>query len=213
MRHDGGVRTADLYALQLDLECKRILSSGRVGRVPCPNPDELALIAVVRFLDGSGEWVRLREDATAEVAAAVAHLRADDFLTGEATLALDGNRLQRRFVGRTGVFTERPDPAEFRAAERTATGWVVRVDGEIAARATSARINDRAAEIGCETLAPFRRRGLARQACAAWADEVLASDRVGFYSYDFSNAASAGLAASLAVAPRFDVGAFDLSDP
>ena len=83
-------------------------------------------------------------------------------------------------------------------------GWV-NVHGEVVSRAVSARENDRAAEVSCETIPAFRGRGYARQVCAAWASRVLKSGRVGFYSYDVDNAPSAALAASLAVAPQFDV--------
>jgi hypothetical protein len=205
------VRTADLYVLQLELECKRILRSGRLGRVPCDNPDELALVSVVRLLDGTGERIGLRADASAELEAALSDGRVDDLLRGTDAPVLGGARLVRRFAGCTGVFVERPDRAEFHLAERAANGWVVRVANEVVSRATSARANDRAAEVGCETLPSFRRGGLARQACAAWADDVLSSGRVGFYTYDFTNAASAALAASLGVAPRFEVAAFELA--
>lgn len=70
----------ELYRLQLEIECKRVLPSGRLGRVPCDDPDDLPLISAVRFLDGSGEWVRLREDADDELEALVDGLSLDDLI-------------------------------------------------------------------------------------------------------------------------------------
>jgi predicted GNAT family acetyltransferase len=90
-------------------------------------------------------------------------------------------------------------------------GWVVTVDGEVVSQAVSAHENARAAEVGCETVLAFRNHGYARH-FAAWASDVLESNRVAFYSYDFENTASAALAASLEVVPVFDVGAFDLDE-
>lgn len=203
---------SDLYGLQLEIECKRVLPSGRLGRVPCENPDDLPLISGVRFLDGSGESVRLREDADDELEELVDGLSLDD-LIGMSRPGHPGPlRLRRTFAGRTGVFVRAPGPDGFPLAEEDGDAWVVRVDEEIVSWAVSSRENDRAAELGCETLPAFRRRGYARQVCAAWARDVLASGRVGFYSYDFDNPASAALAASLGVAPQFDAGGFYLAE-
>jgi predicted GNAT family acetyltransferase len=82
--------------------------------------------------------------------------------------------------------------------------------GDVVARAFSARENSRAAELSVETTPAHRRRGFARQVAAAWAADVVSSDRIAFYSYDFANAASAALASSLRVTFEFDVGSFDV---
>jgi hypothetical protein len=111
--HDDGVRPVELYDLQLELECKRVLPSGRLGRIPCANPDDLALISIVRFLDGSGEFVRLRDDASAAVEVAVESLAVDDLFAGSGMPDVRGRRFSRRFCGRTGVFVMRPDLGEF----------------------------------------------------------------------------------------------------
>lgn len=202
----------DLYRLQLEIECKRVLPLGRLGRVPCDDPDDLPLISARRFLDGSGEWVRLREDADDELEELADGLSLDDLIGMSRPGHAPPPRLRRAFAGRTGVFVHAPGPDESPLAERDGDAWVVRVDGETVSWAVSSRENDRAAELGCETLPVFRRRGYARQVCAAWARDVLASGRVGFYSYDFDNPASAALAASLGVFLQFDVGAFDLAE-
>jgi hypothetical protein len=205
------MRGSELYELQLELECKRLLPSGRLEEFPCENPDGLALISAVRFLDGTGEAVRLRVDAGEDVAAIARRLSASELLDSPEPGASAGVSLKRHFSGRTGSFAATPDPREYVDALRRGSGWTVSIEGNVAARAFSARENARAAELSVETSPAFRRRGLARQAAAAWAAEVLSSGKVAFYSYDFTNEASAALAASLRVAFHFDAGSFDLS--
>ena len=205
------MRAAELYELQLELECKRLLSSGRLEEVPCDNPDGLALISAVRFLDGSGDAIRLRIDADAEVEAIVARLSVTDLLYAADPGAHAGVVLTRHFSGRTGIVGRQPDLGSFSAAEPDADAWVVKVNGVVAARAFSARENRRAAELSVETAPEYRRRGHGRQVAAAWADSVVSSGRIAFYSYDFANSASAALAQSLPVEPKFDAGSFDLA--
>lgn len=207
------MRAAELYELQLELECKRLLSSGRLEEVPCDNPDGLALISVVRFIDGSGEAIRLRVDADAEVAAIAGRLSVADLLEAGDPGASVGVDITRHFSGRTGIVGQRSDVGAFPAAEPDEDAWVVKVDGAVVARAFSARENSRAAELSVETAPGYRRQGHARQVAAAWANSIVSSGRIAFYSYDFANTASAALARSLRVEPKFDVGSFDLGPP
>lgn len=204
------MRAAELYEKQLELECKRLLSSGRLESFPCDNPDGLAMVSAVRFLDGTGEAIRLRVDAADDVELLARRLTVSDLLEAAEPGSTAGVVMRRNFSGRTGILDRVPDRSEFPDAEPGGGGWIVRIAGDVAARAFSARENSVAAELSVETTPGYRRRGFARQVAAAWAAGVVASDRVAFYSYDFSNTASAALAQSLDVRFQFDVGSFDL---
>ena len=97
-------------------------------------------------------------------------------------------------------------PGMWPDAELAGDRAVVRaMDGGEAAAAWSVRESAHAAECAVETREPYRRRGLARQVTAAWADHVLARGRVPFFSHLIENVASRGLATSLGAVPVFEV--------
>lgn len=79
-------------------------------------------------------------------------------------------------------------------------GWVAEVDGAPAALAFVAMTSDDDAEIGIETLPAFRRRGLARVACAALVEDLLATGRTPVWSCREDNVGSARLAEALGFA-------------
>jgi predicted GNAT family acetyltransferase len=83
--------------------------------------------------------------------------------------------------------------------------WVVKVGNQVVCRAMSVRQNEHSAEAYVETLPAYQRRGYGRQATAAWADDILKSGRVPFYSYHLANSASAALARSLSIEWYADV--------
>jgi hypothetical protein len=70
----------------------------------------------------------------------------------------------------------------------------VQVDGRIVALCHSARLGARDAEAGVETVEAHRQRGYAAAATAAWIRSVHDSGRTAFYSTDWENVASQGVA-------------------
>ena len=200
----------ELYAQQLELECKEILACGHLAEIPCDNPDGLAMVSVVRHLDGTPSAVRVREDVAARLDPVLAGHRPEELLHISDGADLGGYRVRRDFAGRTGVFPRRPQASEYPDVSGLREGWVIRREGRAVAWAVSARENDFAAELGCETVSDYRRQGLARQVCAAWAAAVLDAGKTAFYSHQFDNHASAALAASLGVEFVFEASGFDL---
>jgi RimJ/RimL family protein N-acetyltransferase len=71
------------------------------------------------------------------------------------------------------------------------------LNGQAVAICASVRIAPRAHEAGVETAAPFRGRGYARAAVAAWSASVRALDAEPLYSTTWQNTASRALARSL----------------
>lgn len=71
------------------------------------------------------------------------------------------------------------------------------LDGVAVSVCWSARLGERAAEAGVETLAQFRGRGYAAAVVAAWAHDVRAGGRVPLYGTSWDNAASRALARKL----------------
>lgn len=73
----------------------------------------------------------------------------------------------------------------------------VLADGQIAATCESPREDASAGEAWVQTLEPYRRRGYARQATAAWAHGLQQHGKVPFYSHKWENFASQAMAHSL----------------
>jgi len=99
----------------------------------------------------------------------------------------------------SGYFTHPPESHEYQATTQEGEDWVIVQDGQAASRALSIRQNEKCAEVYVETLPSYRRRGYGRQVVAAWAQAILNSGRVPFYSYRMGNRPSATLASSLGV--------------
>jgi hypothetical protein len=70
-------------------------------------------------------------------------------------------------------------------------------NGVVVSICCCARTTAEAAEAGVETAAAFRGKGLAAEAVAAWAEAVIASGRVAFYSTSRENLASQAVARKL----------------
>ena len=74
---------------------------------------------------------------------------------------------------------------------------VVMVDDQVVALCHCARLGPHDAEAGVETAEEFRHRGFAAAATADWIRAVHASGRAAFYSTDWDNVASQGVARKL----------------
>ena len=201
----------ELYEQQLALECKQLLPSGRVRGLPCDNPDHLARISVVRFFDGSGEHIHLREDADPDTEELVSTLDPA-LLLSLTTEELSRRNLIRHFSGRTGIFGGQLSTDQYVGVDQYGHRFVIRVGDDLAAVAFSAREDAKSAELSVETAPAYRRGGFGRRVAAAWANAILSSGRTAFYSYDFTNNASAALARSLKIEFKFEPGTFDPTD-
>ena len=190
-----------LIHTQLELECIGVTPDGFLYRIPGENPDDLHRFFVARH--AQGHTVYFGRDVEPSI---VRQLRAlppekalEDISTVMRTLYGNTESSVNPWLGRAYAFDVALSPEESPDVLAEGGAFVVRVGGQIAARAWSSRSNARAAELAVETLPEFRRRGYARQAAAAWAAHQLAMGRVAFYSHHRDNLASLALAKSLGV--------------
>lgn len=109
----------------------------------------------------------------------------------------------------SGYISESLSLEEYRQATREGQNWVIIQDGLEVCRAISVRQNEFCAEVYVETEPAFRRRGYGRQVVAAWAQDILQSGRIPFYSYRLKNNPSRALASSLGVKWYANVVAFE----
>lgn len=118
--------------------------------------------------------------------------RAETVLSGSPEAA----RLEERFA-REGM----PPALAARNFHQVADLWppycLIMQDGEIASMAFASRLGERGAELGLETLTPFRGRGFAALAVAGWSSHPALAERTLFYSTAHGNHASQRVAAKL----------------
>ncbi|AFZ67466.1 GNAT family N-acetyltransferase [Deinococcus peraridilitoris] len=91
-----------------------------------------------------------------------------------------------------------PQRITSRSGFRVGPCGAVLVEGQAVSLCYCARITDRAAEAGVETAPTFRGRGYASGAVIRWAEAVRHSGRLAFYSTEWGNSASRGVARRLA---------------
>jgi RimJ/RimL family protein N-acetyltransferase len=75
--------------------------------------------------------------------------------------------------------------------------WAVMEDGVVASICFSARLSERAAEAGVETMPLYKGRGYAGRVVMAWAHSVRAGGRIPLYSTSWENRASRAVARKL----------------
>jgi GNAT superfamily N-acetyltransferase len=77
-------------------------------------------------------------------------------------------------------------------------------DGRIASACVSARENEQCGEAWVYTDPAYRDQGLAQKVVGAWAKSLTMAGKIPFYSHEFDNTASAGLAKRLGLEPIFE---------
>lgn len=166
--------------LQVDPRWHGLDWDGMLGAVPLAEADgagrEPGVVRRTRlnFSFDAAAFAALRADATGTVRRAT----EADFAWPGGTVPSDCWPDARTFLAQGG-------------------GWVAEVDGAPAALAFAAMTSGDDVEIGIETLPAFRRRGLARVACAALVEDLVASGRTPVWSCRADNVGSERLAGTL----------------
>ncbi len=82
--------------------------------------------------------------------------------------------------------------------------FAIECDGRVVSACVSARENSQCGEAWVQTDPSYRRRGLAGKVVHAWANSLISTGKIPFYSHEFGNKASAGLAKHLGLKPVFE---------
>ncbi len=185
----------ELIQLQITLE----YSLNEAGRLaPFPGSSEQGAYIVYRYAGGYMPYFSHRLPEA--LCNGLRNLGGEQaFEAPQAVLWLIQKYLPCHFNGRfvSEHLPRVPDPSEYPLVVKQGEQFVVLADGKPACRAWSERSNAHCAEVAVETHPEHRRKGYARQAVAAWAQEVIGSGRVALYSYKAENRASQALARSL----------------
>jgi GNAT superfamily N-acetyltransferase len=212
-----------LVDTQMELECIGLDEEGLMVRIPGPDPDEIARVAV--YWHGGDHLLLFKAGLPPAIREAIRALGPEiarrDTGAVKALLARD-RPCHRLFAGQTHVWKSAADPAQFpegvRLTEahrplietyhpgmaldrRTACGVII--DGQIVSTCSSSRENERAGEAYVFTRPECRGRGYGRQATAAWAYHLQEQGKLPFYSHLLENPASQGVARSLNLQPCF----------
>ncbi|MFX0114381.1 MAG: GNAT family N-acetyltransferase [Candidatus Hodarchaeota archaeon] len=190
----------DLIKIQLELECKGVNAQGDIIPVPCPNPDDIARLMVLKYDDDYA--VFFRYDFPSVFRSSLAALLPKTLFTEhERVQAILSHHKPclKVWIGKSFIFPdqlrERSFPDVVKLAEENSFAMIV--DGEIASSCSSSRENDSAAEAWVFTEPNHRKRGFGKQVTAAWAQFFLEQGKIPFYSYHVGNSASEGIARSL----------------
>lgn len=219
----------DLIATQLQLECIGLDADGLLVRIAGPDPDAIARFYL--FLTADGQRRLFRADVPPAIRD---RLRAiptrtvfDDPATVKQILARHTPGGET-CIGTTYVFPRplptdacpdvarlvEPVPARIHAFDVEIRPrpdrpiFAVVVEGRVVSACGSARESDEAGEAWVQTAPTFRRRGYARQAVAAWAQNLQKRGKTPFYSHRRENAASRAVARSLGLTKVFDCATF-----
>ena len=198
-----------LFALQLELECKAIVHANQLQHIPCANPDDVPRYLVVT--DGTAYTSYVDAGLPPAVRPALASVVAEQaFHDPELVRAILGGDAPKSFLTYTATapLSAALYPAAIRLPEPNAIGcpvFGIMLDDQLVSACASVRENDRCAEAWVWTLPDAQRRGYARQVTAAWAHDLQHQGKVPLYSYATDNQASAGVAKSLALQHVFTV--------
>lgn len=211
---------AELLTLQFSLQRIGLDATGSLIRLPGPNPDGVPRVycasidggstvyfradvsAAIRLRLGSLSPLQIRNDPVLVCAILAQQAPCGDVWRGCSAVAA------RTFDSAEYSEARSLDPgsAQERAlldafdAEVAGYGWTVYAvvrDGRVVSACVSSREDERAGEAWVQTLPDARGHGYARQATAAWAQALLDTGKVPFYSFSDDNVASAGVARSL----------------
>jgi hypothetical protein len=177
-----------------------INSSGKLFPLTDSDPSIVAHFIISRHSEGCERF--FRHDLPEPIREKLTNLDPEQALYDVELvkrILSEDRQCQDAWRGKGYVFRYVPDSAEFPDVIQQGGTFVIMADDKPIARAWSQEQNEKAAELAVEVLPEYRRRGYARQVSAAWANHIMRSGRIAFYSHLHNNTASEALAHSLGV--------------
>lgn len=208
--------------LQLRLEGKEVVEGDRLRQVDVVPGEELPLMILALLADGpvlsyydeslSDERYTELKKRTAESSFPVIDPLLD-FLSA-AEISVEVGHYRTYIFPHQVVASTHPDvenlPSDHPLVQAFGFGgsagsvYAVERGGGIVSACMSVRENEQCGEAWVYTDPPYRHLGLARQVISAWAQSMIASGKVPFYSHKMTNIASANLANRLELQPVFE---------
>ncbi len=191
----------EMLRLHMELECIRVNAAGDLARFPCPDPDDIHRLYIVRHAAGYNRY--FRDDVPVDLRARLQQMPVESLFSDHAhvqqVFADYGVPCLGMHVGKSYVF---PEDFEL-VADAAIDLWPendlcqIVIDNAVVAACSSVRRNQHAAEAYVFTDERYQRQGFGKRVTQAWAQRVRASGRVPFYSHVIDNLASQRLAESL----------------
>lgn len=201
----------ELIHLQIELEY-RLSPDGEL--IPYPGSSEQARFII--HWHGAGYMQFLRHDLPAVVRGKLADLSPEQAFRDRETVQeiLESYRKATIFTGASCCFVtlsneERSAGVSRLRDERGRAVLAIKEGGEVVSSCISVRENEASAEAWVYTEPEYRRRGYGEKVVRAWANDVMAQDKVAFYSYALDNEPSRRLAQKLALRRFTFVVAYD----
>ena len=201
------MKDEQLVHLQIELEYQ-LSSQGRL--VPFPGSSEQSRFIVYEVSNGYCRF--LREDLPDAICARLEAIPGEEAIRGsdEARAVLSAHAACGPvWIGKSYFFSAPPETEAFQEVTRESDKFVIIESGKVVSWAFSARENDFSAELAVETLPRCRHKGFAKATASAWADTVISSGKVAFFSHTHDNGASEALARSLGVMYFATAAAYD----
>ena len=211
----------DYLHLQLRLEGKSVIGSNLLRQVEEVPGEEMPLLLIAQLIDGqSVAYVdeALNPDLQEELARRVRSVQFPqigpllEFLRLENIPFETGHYKTYWIPAHAAVFADeevtchsRENPMVQAFGFGGFAEWVYGIerDGKIVSACVSARENDFCGEAWVFTDPAYRHHGLAQKVVCTWANGLISSGKVPFYSYKMENNESASLARRLGLPPVF----------
>jgi hypothetical protein len=170
-------QVAAFYDESLSPEIQTKLN-GQIGSIEIPKVD-----SILRFLQSCGFTVE------------IGHYKTYIFAANYQRLTFEEIKQFSKYDSKIEAFGFGQFAEEVYAVEQ---------DGKIVSACVSARENDACGEAWVFTDVDYRHLGFAQKVVGAWATNLIAANKIPFYSHKMDNTASASLAKRLRIHPVFE---------
>src|SRR5688572_25981879 len=196
------------------LECIGLNSEGRLIRLTCDDPDDIARFYVAQYPDGETERF-YRDDLPPKIISQLNKLPDLGAFMEQKTvkgLLKEHGAVEQMHFGKSYIFPDSLPPADAQiqlVTHENRPAHALILNDRVIAYCQSSREDDQSAEAWVFTEFVHRKHGYAKLVTAAWAADVRQRGKTPFYSHVIENKASQALANALGLKPYImDIGYF-----